>query len=195
MITRILLDMDGVIANFFAASLAAHSAAVVKKYGIKFQFEIDATFPRGDWDIPKLLGITAKDFWDPIDNYDFWINVPAFDGARAFVEELQTVAPVTICTSASWSSDCAKAKIEWIENHIGRKIPAFVCHHGAKKSLLANPEHLLIDDYIKNIHEFRNAGGAVHHVLGPWNDSAPETASFFAVDYASILSAVKDMCK
>jgi beta-phosphoglucomutase-like phosphatase (HAD superfamily) len=196
MIKEILLDMDGVLADFYTSSTLAHKEAARRVLGIKSAKDMDDRFPHNEWNIPDVLGLTTSEFWAPIDNYDFWINVPMYQGAREFVAELRELAPVTLCTSSSLSPHCAKAKIEWIARHIGSDVPMFIGYK-ASKALLAKPENLLIDDYVRNIDGFAKAGGEVLLVPRPWNEAkqpltrtVTDGLSFLSVDYDSMIDEV-----
>lgn len=156
-VNNILLDVDGVLADFMGAALHAHSANVRLE-----------DWPKGHWGIADVLGISEEDFWKPIDNYDFWVSVPLICGAWEFVDKLAHLAPVTFCTVPSKSAACAAAKITWLRQHFGEKFGSCYMIGGAKH-LFAKPGRLLIDDNDMNVQNFRKEEGAAYLFPRVWN--------------------------
>jgi 5'(3')-deoxyribonucleotidase len=156
MIKVILLDVDGVLADFHTVVLVAHNGLHLKP-----------KWPAGCWDMLKVLGIDEKQFWAPVDNYEFWRTLQPVQGAVEFYKALKTRGiPVIFSTTPSASADCAKAKIEWLREHFGEDIEYML---GGHKQLMAKPEHLLIDDYDKNYEKFKAAGGSAILFPRVWN--------------------------
>lgn len=170
MIENILLDQDGVIADFWSAGLKVHN-----------RMDLVSCWPEGQWAMEVPMGISVPEFWRPIDNYEFWrYTVRPFDRAREFYEELCQKATVTICTSPSESADCAKAKIEWLREHIDPKIRYMI---GSAKHLMGKPSNLLIDDYDNNVNKFKQAGGMALLLPQVWNSHycmAGDSAAVYA---------------
>lgn len=156
MIKQILLDMDGVVADFMGHALAYH--------GFDRELMMDK-WPAGEWDAAKVLGITDKAFWAKIDSESFWDSVPSFKGAALFYERLCTHAPVTFATTPSYAAVCYSAKIRWLRFFIGN-VKVMMGH---QKWLMAKPEHLLIDDNDDNVFKFRHGGGKAVLVPRLWN--------------------------
>ena len=196
MIKSILLDMDGVVADFMTPSILWHKEAAARRLAIHCAKDMEDLYPRGEWNTPRVLGMTVAEWWAPIDNYDFWINVPMYPGAREFVEAVNKIAPVTFCTSSSLSPDCAKAKIEWIARHIGSQYPMFIGYRGVSKGLMARPDQLLVDDYSKNVDEYTAAGGPAYLIPRPWAEGSEDYqsakhVSFLKVDYDTVLNTIQ----
>jgi len=190
MIKQILMDMDGVVADFFTPAVLAQREAAAA-IGITKARDMDIRYPYGKWDIAETLGLTNAEMWARIDNYDFWFGLPCFEGAREFIRGLDTlIAPVAFCTSASLHSDCAKAKIDWLHLHIGSSYPVYLCYKGGKE-VMAKPENLLVDDYHKNTAAFFNAGGSTVLVPRPWSCAKEQPGvSYLTVDYASLYDTI-----
>lgn len=158
MIKHILLDQDGVLADFHSAALRAHGRA-----------DLSPVWPKGEWAMERPLGITPKQFWAPIDNYQFWMNhVVPYPGAADFYQNLGMFADVVICTSPSESSDCVKAKLDWLREYIDPKVKYML---GSHKHLMATPSNLLVDDYDRNVDKFRASGGRAVLVPRVWNSN------------------------
>ena len=73
---HILLDMDGVIANFHLAALHA--------LGKERLLE---SWPIGEWSIPKVLGILEDDFWAAINSVsDFWFRIEPYPWLHELID-------------------------------------------------------------------------------------------------------------
>jgi 5'(3')-deoxyribonucleotidase len=180
-VKEILLDVDGVLADFFNAAILAHIDAVHK-------LPQGTVYERGNWDMAKSLRISDKEFWARIDNYNFWSNVPVYEGAKEFVRALRRKASVNFCTISSENPECARAKIEWLRKHFDADLPVYICHGGGK-ALFAREDRLLIDDHVTNIMAYVQNRGPAIFVPRPWSSPNP-ALDYFMVDYAAILAGV-----
>lgn len=65
-ISHIYIDMDGVLADFCGAAFRCHG----------HNYDHD-TYPRNEWEIAKVLGVTMDEFWKPIDDagIEYWANL------------------------------------------------------------------------------------------------------------------------
>ena len=151
---RIMLDVDGILANFVAGAAAFHG-------------KDPASFSSGD--IVETWGFTASDFWNPL-GYDFWANLPVYDTAEEVVDICQkAVGPENVCllTSPCATRGCAEGKIEWVRKHFPQfKRRVLV---GEAKEFCASPTSMLVDDHDNNIDAFHRAGGWVFLYPRPWN--------------------------
>lgn len=164
----ILLDCDGVLADFHGAALKL------------WDFPREQ-YPPGVYDIPGVVGISEDDFWERINSIpDFWLDIPAF----AWLEELIRFVDRTgikwyIATAPSLDPDCVRQKIIWLRRRLGNKFNRIML--GRHKELMANPQTVLIDDCDANIDRFIRREG--HGILFPqvWNARHQEIAPFSAV--------------
>lgn len=135
---RIFLDLDGVVADF-----DSHADAQDKKTA------------------------DGKMNWEALD-FEWWITMPAFEGAKIFYDGLKKMAPVTFLTAPVLSEDCFSGKAKWVQNFVPEKgkwilMDLIICPSQDKKNLAAS-NAILIDDREKNIREWVEAGGiGVHH--------------------------------
>lgn len=165
MITQSLLDLDGVLSDFLSLAL--------KKLNYELDEPVAPLTPEsysviGKFNIAEVYGLSMTEFWETIERGDrFWCNIEPFPWAKDLYEWLATVAPVTICTSPSHHIQCAGQKVEWVKRHLGLENSHMMI--GGRKYLMAKPEHLLIDDYLKNVSEFTTAGGSAVQVPSNWN--------------------------
>ncbi len=156
---KILLDMDGVIADFTPGACAKH--------GYEFSEE---TWPKGKYEIDDVLGLSAKDFWAPLD-YEFWRTLPKTRFADKLMHNLYAMElDFAILTSPSLDPKCVMAKYEWLLEHYPNIVLKRKFLIGPAKDFCAAPNHVLVDDYWKNVVKFEEAGGM--GILFPriWNE-------------------------
>ena len=161
MITEILLDMDGVLADFVPAICRAHGR----------ENPYDNYEARGVWDIEKLWGITKAEFWAPTKTVEFWSTIEPteeFSEILALAEDAVGREGVAICTAPSLADESIIGKRRWIEKHLPESYKHRTIFARAK-GFLAGPSRLLIDDRDKNILEFRLGGGYTCLLPRPWN--------------------------
>lgn len=134
----IFLDLDGVVADF-----DSHADACAKKT------------PDG------------KMNWEALD-FQWWVTMPAFAGAKKFYDDLKNLAPVKFLTAPVLSEDCFSGKAKWVQNFVPEKgrwilMDLIICPSQDKRNL-AKSGAILIDDREKNVREWVEAGGiGVHH--------------------------------
>ena len=142
---NILLDMDGVIADFHGAVCRLYNYDIT-------------TWPRGEYDIPKVLDLNIYDFYEKLESTpNFWINLEPLPWMRELYDSCREVGTVTITTSPTSDPDCLAQKVKWLRHHFHRHFTNFMI--GKAKHLMANHSNILIDDSFRNIEEFRHHGG------------------------------------
>jgi len=176
MIRNILLDLDGVCADFFTPALNRLNHNSGKNISPEEYIE------SGLFDMAKMFGISKEDFWKQIDFGRFWIDLPAFPWHKDLFELLSGVAPITIASSPSPWIQCVPQKLLWIKEHLG--LTEESCMFGPRKYLMANPETLLIDDLQKNCDEFIAHGGKAICIPSNWNTKD--------LTFAKVLAAMKE---
>lgn len=170
---RVFFDMDGVLADFVGGTISIHS-------------QEDGP-PADTWDYYKSWGLTASEFWAPINDTGekFWAELaPIAASVEAFKQLQGEGCDLVILTSPSDTNGCLRGKRKWIEKHLGADVPiAYTAH----KEVFANPNAILIDDRDENIDGFTLSGGKTILFPQPWN-SNHDTTPFTAQD---IVAAVK----
>ena len=133
--------MDGVIADFVKAAceLHGHGGYVPQVFN----------FYKYEWGMSSYL------FWKKIDETpDFWLNIEKFEWTDDFINYLhKNKLPYTICTSPSLSTTAVHEKILWMRKHISPKFKDFQIGH--QKYLMSNENHILVDDWEKNLETFK----------------------------------------
>lgn len=158
---RIFLDMDGVLADF--------------KGGVEICFETDLS-KYMSYDLHTPLGLTLSEFWGRISDLGpvFWEQLPYLDHAMKVYKLCITYADTWFLTSPSQDRKAYEGKVLWLHRVLGLSLPyavdrILVTKH---KSLLANPNSMLIDDLEHNVLNFVEAGGLGFLFPAPWNDKA-----------------------
>lgn len=155
--TIIYCDMDGVLADF--------DEAFKKISGGKSAEEFDKQ-NRSD-EIWKLI----KN--QPNHGIDFWSNLPNLPDADilwSFINSLGYTVKILSSTGSRYSKNNSSqiGKLKWLHTHIS-PIPSeentiLVDSSDAKRQYAHGPNHILIDDFISNITQWRASGGtAIQH--------------------------------
>jgi hypothetical protein len=152
----ILLDMDGVLTDFAAASCAL--------------FGVEPPGPdRAGVDLPELCGVSSGLFWKRIDDAGlaFWEHLPPTEHADALVALVRSRGDLAICTSPARAPASAAGKVKWLQRRLGRNFRDFAIT--PMKHLLAAPGRALVDDTAKHVDAF-NAGGGVGVLFPTWGN-------------------------
>lgn len=152
-LTTVLLDMDGVCANFLYGALNLFGRP-----------DLYSGWPVGLWDMTQALGIDSGAFYDGLARAgsQFWADLPPLPWMRFLFDSLLTLGDkygfdVAFCSTPVRHASCAKGKVEWIQRHFGYDFTDYILAHD--KTLLARPSTLLIDDLEANVLSFCKAGG------------------------------------
>lgn len=174
--TNILLDMDGVVADFTSEAIARCNLALRRDHTIH---EYATTF--GRFEIAKFYGISKGQFWSIVDAPGLFENLQPFPWALELFDWLNGIASVTFSTTPSLNPDSARQKAVWLQRHLALNNTNLMV--GGRKHLMARPNTLLVDDYALNVLSFSAAGGAA--VLVPSNWNTPD------LTYEKVTSAIE----
>ena len=155
----IILDLDGVLANF------SEAASLVHGHGTK-------TPSCWDW-YKQEWGITTDEFWQVIhgmgdDFYKHWVTpYPWAVDLLALVAEADDFIILSSPSDSQYGYSGKKIWVDkYLQPHLDQPIKLIV---GSEKHLMAGPDRLLIDDYDKNTKAFARAGGHTITFPQPWN--------------------------
>lgn len=152
----ILCDMDEVLCDFVGGALKVHGwtrERFLEKH------------PKGQWSIVETLGLSNRKFWGPINALGgrFWKELQPTEYFKPLVRlfdhlvKNELIESWYVVTTPSLSTASYLGKVQWVRHHLGSNFSRLVLVH--KKSLLANPRHVLIDDREQSIQEFVKSGG------------------------------------
>jgi 5'(3')-deoxyribonucleotidase len=159
---QILLDMDGVLVDFLSGAIKALNRDFNKDYTIEQYAE-----KFGRWETYDFYGITAEQFWQSIENTPyFWIDLKPMPWYMELYSFLSELGDVTIITSPSLDPVCAMDKLRWLKANMN--IGSDKVFLGSRKYLMAG-NGILIDDYYKNVENFKSAGGEAILIPSTWN--------------------------
>jgi 5'(3')-deoxyribonucleotidase len=171
----ILLDMDGVLANFhqgtcglFGVNLAESTLPLPWPYAI-------------EKNISQLLGyeVGPKTLWNTInqdaDRNLFWEKLKPYGYAYKLIEMLQSFSSrygvdIIISTSPGHHDAAHSQKVRWIKSNTPFHVSQMMI--GSHKHLMAKPETFLIDDCDANIRKFKEHGGNTFLWPQRWNQLA-----------------------
>ncbi len=159
---NILLDVDGVLADFLSGAIKVLNRAYNRDITLE-QYAKEW----GKWGTYDYYGITVEQFWKPIDEtHNFWMDLEPMPWATKLYTALSAVGDVTILTMPNADPNCGRQKLQWLDYHLGIKPDAVML--GARKYLLAG-NGVLIDDYHKNVDTFKAYGGQAILIPSTWN--------------------------
>jgi 5'(3')-deoxyribonucleotidase len=167
----ILLDMDGVLADFFTGVFRLHGLSlsqIPNDYPKPWPYKIE------DW-VAKLLGYpyTTEDLWEDIDStHGFWFDLPMYPWAVELLNMCLDVSKgnVIVSTSPGLHPGCYEQKVRWLRHNLPA-LPKANIMLGKHKFMMAKPEHLLIDDCAENVIDFMMCGGSAMQFPQNWNYS------------------------
>lgn len=151
---RILLDIDGVLADFVAGAAKFHD-----------QDPASVT----TWNFIEQWGLTAADFWNPLGR-EFWANLPLTPEANRVVALCEAAVGkenVALLTSPCDTDGCLEGKRDWVKMYFSDYRRRLLI--GAAKEFCATPHSLLVDDHDANCKAFLLAGGVPCLFPRPWN--------------------------
>ena len=157
-IKRVFLDLDGVIAAW--AKSACGQLGV--DYPTNFQF------PDQGW-LKSITG--AKKIYDITDNVDFWTELERYPWSNTLVDLISNSGKeFRFLTKPMKSPECYYGKSKWIFKNYPKHWNKMWIVTGTKSAICRDSGDLLIDDYEKNIEEWKSAGGTAYH----WKEITPD---------------------
>ena len=153
--TCVLLDVDGVLANFVGG--------IIKSLGLSVD---PHDCQVSDWHY--VLGISDEEFLAPTMESGWWERLEPYPQALQMVRSIRNETSVVFATSPTYGPACASEKVRWLIGH--GFLPAQSTDYmiGPHKHLMAGRGYL-IDDSDKNVAKFRKYGGNAFLFPQPWN--------------------------
>jgi len=153
MIKTVFLDMDGIITDF--------NKAVCEKFDLPYPPQVYHFFPK--------IRSQVNDFCNEL----FWQNLEWMDDGHdilRMVTKRFDTKNIYLLTKVMPNIESASGKMMWIRDNLPIYLDrVIIMTLGVPKSLLAQPDTLLIEDCDKYVDGFREAGGKALLVPRPWN--------------------------
>ena len=154
----ILLDVDGVCADFVGGALRAHGSPLTHADIVRYN-------------MAPIMGISNTELWRVIDEGgpEFWRDLDPLPWFDQLYNGLKAIARVEFVTQPGWSWESYAGKKMWFDKMLGRQFRGitFTC----SKDLMARPTRVLVDDAPENVASFLAAGGEACLFPSPWNGS------------------------
>lgn len=161
MIDLVLIDMDGVLADFARHALARFD-----------RLDLLDTWPSGQYEIHEIVGIPQDEFWGTLDQEgpEFWAGLPELPWAAELCDLVrEKVGNFHISTSPSRAPASSMGKVHWLQRFFDPRFRRYML--GSHKYLLAKPGVVLIDDSDEKCKKFIEAGGDAVLFPQPWNSN------------------------
>ena len=152
---KILLDIDGVLANFVQGCRQFHGKDIPEP---------------SDFNIAKSFGMDSNSFWKPIKkSYQFWEALPLRPEGRhliSLINDMNLLKNTYLLSNPVGSRGLA-GRHDWIKRHYPYFLNTNKFLLGPAKGLCNDGFNIIIDDYGKNCDKFVNS------ILWPqnWNDN------------------------
>lgn len=172
---RILLDVDGVLADF-TGHLFRRIGSSVPESAVN------------EWDFfPALEPHLHEDARDEMLDPKFWESQPVLPGAVEGCQMLKRTGHELICvTTPSPMFGWSNVRQAWVKRHFGKLVETTICTD--RKDLIWGD--VLLDDKPENLRAWKKAwpDGGVLLFRQPWNKSCHE---FRAMDWEAIMDSTR----
>ena len=140
----------------------------------KYQIYIDLDGVLADFD-SGVAGFKENDdvMWSFVKSKgaSFWEDLSFLNNSKELWEHIKPLQPIVLSAHPKASEvgeqmvrEVIEGKLAWIENHLGSEfVTSAKIVERSEKKLYAKDNTILIDDYIKNVTEFQEAGGLGIH--------------------------------
>ena len=148
-ITKIFLDMDGVLANFVQ--------------GVEGPKYLNGPFDKqSDYDQRKI----------ELSNAGLFFDLPPMNDMKTLVDYVKDTGidwEILSCSGMQNRDKVAKDKLKWIRKHVDIDVLVTCTLKGKEKAIFARHGHVLVDDKASNITAWQNAGGeGILHMNAKW---------------------------
>lgn len=196
---NILLDIDGVIANFYKG----FAKWLNENYNAELNLDVEPpVYSFEEWG-PKMANIDTKKVSDEWMLDSGHLDVPVFPGAQDFVKKLMILGNVHIVTArvGAWeqklninlSNQVKSDTYEWFKKH---RIPTngpIRFEHNKVDLCKEEGISILIEDKLSTALEAARAG--IHAILinRPWNQHPERHMVYRTYDYNQVLDLVRKL--
>lgn len=164
------LDLDGVLADWVKAAAAVH--------GFNLE-ELISRWTPGHYDMKPATNMTSFDFYKPMKDERFWVNIPKMPEFALIVgEAVRIFGDVFILSKPLYHGPgildaiipSTAGKLTWIKQNLKGFYPDRIIITAAKEEC-AGPDKVLFDDCDQHIMRWQAAGGLGYLVPRHWNSA------------------------
>lgn len=130
----------------------------------KIYVDMDGVLTDFDAQFFKIFKTTKKPkddaaFWSMIDKggLKFWSEMPWINGSKKFWNYVKQFNPTILSAPARSLPQSRQGKKIWVKRELGNT--PLILKRAREKKVYANENSILIDDMVKNISDWRGAGG------------------------------------
>jgi FMN phosphatase YigB (HAD superfamily) len=150
-------DLDGVLVDFLGSA---------KKFLPKVGFDPSNNDEEEYFTNPKIhheFGKAIARYQEKY-GYTFWEHLLPTPGAHELWNYIRNKNVQILTAVGDPQHHAARQKTEWVKRYLGSKVKINFVPHAKDKARYAAPDRVLIDDQLKAVIPFREAGGhAVHY--------------------------------
>lgn len=160
---RIFVDLDGVLADFKRGM----ERAMTVVHGREFEhdedrYEVDTHYRKLVW--------SSIDTYQDIYDGQLWLELDTMADSAVLWRFVLPFNPEILTATGPKKYRAREQKLEWVPMHFGREVRINIVERAVEKANFAAPNHILIDDKMKAIGPWRDAGG-----IGILHTSAEDT--------------------
>ena len=158
----VLFDMDEVLVDFVGPWMQ------IFKPSLDIKAMMSARWT-GATDLQSRYQIDREEFWASLARLppSWWASLPWLPGARRMLDVVvRSKAKWALCSNPGECPSAGAGKMMWAASNFGTYDRLVLT---SRKSLLAAPGVLLVDDMVLNVENFRQAGGDAILMGRPWN--------------------------
>lgn len=156
---KVLIDMDGVLADTLPLWLEYN------QYNTGIKAELSDITHWAMHECPVYAGVGKAILRDPLDNPNFWADIPPMEGALDFLAALERKGvPYNIVTAPA-NAISTTGKYDWVKQHCPKALSKLVITND-KASIRGE---VLIDDRDKNVVDFFHGNPEARMAIVPAN--------------------------
>lgn len=148
---ELFVDLDGVVADFAHGIRHVHIA--VHGYEIEHketQYELDPAYRRLMWD-------TVSDYQK--NGGEMWYELPLMEDAMDLWDHVKDHNPQILTATGNPGYGAGEQKRRWVAEKFGDHVVVNLARKAREKAVHAGPNRILIDDKLKAIDPWKEAGG------------------------------------
>lgn len=143
---KLFVDLDGVLANFTKGA-----KEILHLDHSEERFETDKEFRNEMWS-------TLKKYQDE-QGGEFWYELDMMPDAKTLWSYVSQYEPEILTATGDPKYGAGEQKRKWVAEHLGTNVKVNLSRKADEKAKLAGTNHVLIDDKMKAIQPWRDAGG------------------------------------